>query len=439
MAEEIVYIHIGLRSLPPELWIRIFELASVPGILDIDVPHPFPPPVLGPPKHHYDLEALKRSLQTRRSITLVCQAWYTMALEMLYQVVFLSGAKASSIENSVQCFRRTLVDFDDSLWPHQSRGRRANPGRYTRHLLLESITGPLCQKIPAITIRLPNVAILTIIESSLTDDFGWTLFTGNFARSLRRINYCPDPYKTFPEKVFVDILRASTRLRTLIVDDRRPVFSLKLPRLNDLQFLAGIQGQKELQPEGSPLYPALRHVYTRGERWTGSLRDQFFESQGRALTTLSLDLRMDPARDFSIEPTNGARRGHLAWSNVSPLWHHCPSLTHIHLIYDWSQLADLAAFALPFTMTHLGIFITLPHKSFSTVSLAPNLEGLLNEITALGSKHATLTTIRFTNADFVEWLREAVTAKSSLPSKLLLLQCMDHFRVEDYTGAEMTF
>ncbi|KAH7912054.1 hypothetical protein BJ138DRAFT_1134967 [Hygrophoropsis aurantiaca] len=92
----------ALPRFPPELWLKIFGLAtSVPGLMNCndvsqsDLPHT----ILK--KKEQDL--LKKSLVTKRNLVQVCRTWHDMAVEFLYQSIIISRVNAlSSLHNALQ-------------------------------------------------------------------------------------------------------------------------------------------------------------------------------------------------------------------------------------------------------------------------------------------------------------------------------------------------
>lgn len=107
---------------PPEIWLKIFHFATdTPGILDCGPSQSDLPPVLA---REQELQLLRDSLITKRSLALVCRSWGELATEFLYQSILITRVRA-------------LLPLHEAL---QRRARaaagtiRTNPARWTRRL-----------------------------------------------------------------------------------------------------------------------------------------------------------------------------------------------------------------------------------------------------------------------------------------------------------------
>ena len=132
------------QHLPPELWLRIFELATyVPGLLETDIPDPFDmdPPSILHLHQEYDRKLFKYSMVTKRSIVLVCRTWYSLALPLLYQVLYIpsrdsTGSSSTRFSEVVSSLLKRFIDSKHRLDPagaDDSYGRDRRKGRRCEH------------------------------------------------------------------------------------------------------------------------------------------------------------------------------------------------------------------------------------------------------------------------------------------------------------------
>jgi len=78
----------SMSRIPPELWRRIFELAThSPGLLDCSPSRSDLPSAL---VKQQELQRLEESLATRRNLVHVCKAWDILAAEFLYQSILVA-------------------------------------------------------------------------------------------------------------------------------------------------------------------------------------------------------------------------------------------------------------------------------------------------------------------------------------------------------------
>ncbi|KAH7882747.1 hypothetical protein F5I97DRAFT_1939323 [Phlebopus sp. FC_14] len=91
-----------LPRIPPELWLRIFDLATnVAGLLDCG--GPFPSDLPHAIVKQREQRLLRESLVTKRNLVLVCRAWHELAVEFLYKSVLITRVHAlSSLYASLQ-------------------------------------------------------------------------------------------------------------------------------------------------------------------------------------------------------------------------------------------------------------------------------------------------------------------------------------------------
>ncbi|KAG8215464.1 hypothetical protein J3R82DRAFT_9081 [Butyriboletus roseoflavus] len=92
---------------PPEVWLRIFGTAAdLQALLNCDDPLSS-----GLPRtlaKRYELQGLKESLRTKRSMVLVCKTWNELALEFLYQNILIT--KVDALVSCPQITPETRID-----------------------------------------------------------------------------------------------------------------------------------------------------------------------------------------------------------------------------------------------------------------------------------------------------------------------------------------
>ncbi|TFK53724.1 hypothetical protein OE88DRAFT_1655981 [Heliocybe sulcata] len=92
--------------LPPETWIRIFELATiVPWALETETRDPFG--VSAPLMPREERDALNRSFVTKRALVLVCKQWWKLSLPFLYEIV------TAHCQEGLSRLYRTLIESSD--------------------------------------------------------------------------------------------------------------------------------------------------------------------------------------------------------------------------------------------------------------------------------------------------------------------------------------
>ncbi|KAF9238475.1 hypothetical protein BU15DRAFT_47555 [Melanogaster broomeanus] len=110
-----------MSRMPPELWLRVFDLATdVHGLLNYDDPISSDLPRALVKQREQQL--LRDSLRTKRNIVLVCRYWNELAVEFLYQSVLITRVD-------------TLASLHESLQRHASAAAgRTRLGWWTRRL-----------------------------------------------------------------------------------------------------------------------------------------------------------------------------------------------------------------------------------------------------------------------------------------------------------------
>lgn len=155
-------------SLPPELWLEIFRCATyVPRVRGLSPGDPFEPQ--RPCNYAWGVNTPVSSLATKRSLVLVCRAWYNVATELLYEHVLISSRRRAFLLHRTlhesDCLVRRLQAKGDPLW---------GPAQWIRHVELHDCSRtskslPFWSAVAAILSFLPNIHVLTgIWERPLT-------------------------------------------------------------------------------------------------------------------------------------------------------------------------------------------------------------------------------------------------------------------------------
>lgn len=155
--------HIPPR-VPPEVWLRIFGLAT-----DLETPLNCDSPISSDlPRSlvkQRELQELKDSLRTKRSMVLVCRTWNKLALEFLYQSILISKVDS-------------LVSLRESLQRHASTAQGKNRlGWWTKRLDV-LVEDERCETsdysmLAAVVRQLPNLSIITLSMPMLPFNDCW--------------------------------------------------------------------------------------------------------------------------------------------------------------------------------------------------------------------------------------------------------------------------
>lgn len=137
---------------PPEVWLRIFGLATdLEDLLKCDASTTsYLPRML---VRQNELQRLRDSLRTKRSMALVCRTWNELALEFFYQSILITKVD-------------TLVSLHESLQKHALTAQGKNRlGWWTKRLDV-LIEDERCEAsdystLAAIVRQLPNISIIT--------------------------------------------------------------------------------------------------------------------------------------------------------------------------------------------------------------------------------------------------------------------------------------
>lgn len=117
--------------IPPELWRRIFELAThSPGLLDCNPSRSDLPSAL---VKQQELHRLKESLSTKQNLVRVCKDWDALATEFLYQSILVTRLEV--LPGLLNALKRRS---------QSSGASRARPGWWARRLDVV-ITNDYCE------------------------------------------------------------------------------------------------------------------------------------------------------------------------------------------------------------------------------------------------------------------------------------------------------
>jgi hypothetical protein len=106
---------ISVQTLPPELWALILRLSTfVPGVFDPS----YLPPLSDEPRSWPTIRASIDMLTTKTSLSLVCKAWNTLTIPILFEHIILS--RHASIES--------LAD----ILSHSTSQRPSGVGRHVK-------------------------------------------------------------------------------------------------------------------------------------------------------------------------------------------------------------------------------------------------------------------------------------------------------------------
>ncbi|KAN0080200.1 hypothetical protein V8E55_009766 [Tylopilus felleus] len=137
---------------PPEVWLRIFGHATdLEALLNCDALISDMPRMLA---KQCELQRIKQSLRTKRSLALVCRTWNELALEFLYQSIFITKMD-------------TLVSLHESIQRHALTAQgRTRLGWWSKRLDV-LIEDEHCESsdysmLAAVLRQLPNLSIITL-------------------------------------------------------------------------------------------------------------------------------------------------------------------------------------------------------------------------------------------------------------------------------------
>jgi hypothetical protein len=91
--------------LPPEIWRVIFNLVTeIPGLLDVS---PLPPLSDELRSFRYDHTLDRGRLMARHALPRVCRLWWNLAIEILYEYVYIRNPKL--LPNAIEALHREVL------------------------------------------------------------------------------------------------------------------------------------------------------------------------------------------------------------------------------------------------------------------------------------------------------------------------------------------
>ncbi|KAH0834118.1 hypothetical protein J3R83DRAFT_11406 [Lanmaoa asiatica] len=149
---------------PPEVWLRIFGLATdLDDFLNRD--GPISPDLPCTLVKQHELRGLKHSLRTKRSMTLVCRTWNELALEFLYQSILITKVD-------------TLVSLHESLQRHALTAQGKNRLGWRTKRLDVLVADERCEPsdysmLAAVIRQLPTLSVVTLSMPMLPFNDCW--------------------------------------------------------------------------------------------------------------------------------------------------------------------------------------------------------------------------------------------------------------------------
>ncbi|KIJ63374.1 hypothetical protein HYDPIDRAFT_113363 [Hydnomerulius pinastri MD-312] len=237
-----------LPSLPPEVWICIFEHATyVPGTM---VPEIYEhSSLIGPLYNRKYHPPLREALVTKRSLVRVCKQWWHLASQFLYQSIYIGRMRSlTPLRSTLMCSAAGIGTLTGN-WPL---------GTYTRRLDLAIRDYSVPPGDSGILDTLPDVIdclqSLEIVSFAISNQLilmpnGLLDALKNSAGSLRVLDWSPELRVTPTDRLFV-FLAACTQLRILSFPYLR--WSEELKPGNLTSTIATLRVQSLLTPS---LYP----------------------------------------------------------------------------------------------------------------------------------------------------------------------------------------
>ncbi|KDQ59758.1 hypothetical protein JAAARDRAFT_631804 [Jaapia argillacea MUCL 33604] len=410
--------------LPPELWLRIFDLVTaVPDSLETDLDDPFDVTLKTSRKD--EQKRLRESLVTKCHLVRVCKQWQTLASRFLYRIIVVGrGRTLSSLAVTLSESKEKLEGSKD-----------ANPlGWYTQRLdfvtrgqthssrddSLPSMADAARQELEYLAqiIRyMPNLSIFTMQAASkaypevmstsvmraLGESCGPSLRVLNWPDFGSRIGRILDPR---PDE-WRDLLSSCPNLRVVRCSDARrslsgsSPYSSDIPSLQDMRlltlsnkncedYLSFTESESdEVDSRWPNRFPSLQHVrYHDCAAYIPRAWKRFLQLHGSTVTSITIIVHY-----FAADI-----QGHM--DLLSPY----PNITHVNLHFGlWPRFRP--HLRLPTQITHLGILSYRPHASKA------EYRELFESIRTLHRRSEGLQVVRFLDQRNVKDLRERHAAE----------------------------
>ncbi|KAG6377749.1 hypothetical protein JVT61DRAFT_14522 [Boletus reticuloceps] len=384
---------------PPEVWLRIFCLAAdLEDLLNCDnLLYPDFPRML---VKQYELQRLKDSLRTKRSVALVCRTWNELALEILYQSILITRVDTlASLHETLQ--RHTLIA--------QGKNRL---GWWTKRLDV-LIDDERCESsdytmLAALVRQLPNLSIVTLSMPMLPFNDCWLRqLPTSFMVSLTEA--CED---------LMMLLAASPNLRVLRCPicsptpaDRASRSRLDVPVMSKLE---SITLMSVFLRDYLPRDKDANHLPALRQLTYDCIPPPFFDHPWKNFVKLTCANLTSVTLDLSLPGES--------LQNEFDLLSECCAVLDKLVIYLRSWLEFRPCLVLP-PVSFLGLHSNAP-------------KGLLFHHQALVSALVTLTapklrTVRLLHANAAEQIRENASSFAA-EDRTYLASC--HFSLEDLKG-----
>ncbi|KAF9221779.1 hypothetical protein BS17DRAFT_243219 [Gyrodon lividus] len=406
-----------MSRMPPELWIRVFDLATdVRGLLNCDSPISSDLPRALVKQREKQL--LKDSLHTKRNIVLVCRTWNELAAEFLYQSILITRV-------------HTLGSLYESLQRHASTPvSRARLGWWTRRLDV-LIEDDRCEAseyalLAEVVRHFSNLAIVTLSMPMLPFNDCWlrqlptsviTSLAETCGASLQLLDCSESILRPCREDLMM-LLAASPNLKVLRCPicsptprDRSAIYRLDVPVMSKLE---SITLMSVFLRDYLPRDKDANHLPALRQLTYDCIPPPFFDNAWRNFVKLSCANVTTVTLDFCLP-------GESLQKELDLLAECCTALDKL-VIYFRSWLEMKPHLVLP-PVSYLGLH--------SKVTKAPvfHYQAFVSALVTLaGSK---LKTIRLLHANAAKGLRESVP---SLPADDLACLTSSNISLEDHEG-----
>lgn len=287
----------GLSSLPSEILLHIFELATyVPFELNTDPPNAF-----AYPKQWSDEEieeANLRSMVVKRRLVLVCKQWNILASPFLYRIIVIRKSyTAHRLASTLKSFSSTASELSDSSGPGEWTKRLDICFRKNDRLLLTAMTDFL-EDIRIIIRSFSNLEVLVVkdkMSETLLNDLSHT-FSISGLQKLRKLDVYSQ-YElegTFDLKPYRALIGLSPHLRFLkkktpflILEDRE----ICMENIEFLDIESTFHGPFKTCESNSESKSSLSMVWDmqHSHKFAGVLENIAQSSYGGRLTVLEVN------------------------------------------------------------------------------------------------------------------------------------------------------
>lgn len=322
-------------SIPPELWLTIFERLKVPGVLEPDIYVTSDEPQRAIIRKQQRL--LRDSLVTKRYLVTVCKQWYTMATPLLYESIIIGrGRTLSSLCTALVKSKR---ETDHSSQGHHALGwytkrldvAMRDQGHYGSAADLEFLAKAI-QCLPNLAIVMFSVRspryvehpIPTSIMHALADTCGHSLRIVDLSESV--LHPSRHDWREF--------LTATPHLRVLRGPGATPISSdhtrplVDLPVLSELTALALTSRNSKEYLNGGNHFPHLP-----------SLREFEFHYDIHFLWNTCAGLLGVFGHNLTVIHLNFNMHGDYLQGEMNAVSQHCPNLARLILSLQlWEQL-----------------------------------------------------------------------------------------------------